>query len=85
MQPPEVLYKKGVLKIFAKITGKHLPRSLFFNKVADMNFFLKKEIPTQVFSCEICKIFEKPFLQNISGRLLLKMVPDIEVLLLIQM
>ena len=31
---PEVLYKKGVLRNFAKFTGKHLCQSLFFNKVA---------------------------------------------------
>ena len=31
--PPEVFYKKGVLKNFAKFTGKHLCQSLFFNKV----------------------------------------------------
>ena len=29
----EVFCKKGVLKNFAKFTGKHLYRSLFFNKV----------------------------------------------------
>ena len=29
---PEVFDKKGALKIFAKITGKHLCGSLFFNK-----------------------------------------------------
>ena len=33
-QPPEVLYKKGVLKDSAKFTGKHLCQNLFFNKVA---------------------------------------------------
>ena len=33
-QPPEVLYKKGVLRNFSKFTGKHLCQSLFFNKVA---------------------------------------------------
>ena len=31
---PEVFCKKGVLKTFAKFTGKHLCQSLFFNKVA---------------------------------------------------
>ena len=31
---PEVFCKKGVLKNFAKFTGKHLCQSLFFNKVA---------------------------------------------------
>ena len=33
-QPPEVFYKKGVLKTFAKLTGKQLCQSLFLNKVA---------------------------------------------------
>ena len=32
---PEVFYKKGVLRKFAKFTGKHLCQSLFFNKVAN--------------------------------------------------
>ena len=32
-QPPEVFYKKGVLKNFAKFTGKNLCHGLFFNKV----------------------------------------------------
>ena len=31
-QPPEVFY--GILKDFAKLTGKHLCQSLFFIKVA---------------------------------------------------
>ena len=31
---PEVFCKKGVLRNFAKSTGKHLCQSLFFNKVA---------------------------------------------------
>ena len=30
----EVYYKKGVLKNFAKLTGKHLYGGLFFDKVA---------------------------------------------------
>ena len=30
---PEVFYKKGVLKDFAKFIGKHLYQSFFFNKV----------------------------------------------------
>ena len=33
---PEVLCKKGVLRNFAKFTGKHLSQSLFFNKVAGL-------------------------------------------------
>ena len=31
---PEAFCKKGVLRNFAKFTGKHLCHSLFFNKVA---------------------------------------------------
>ena len=33
-QPPEVFYKKGVFKNFAKFTTKYLCQSLFFNKAA---------------------------------------------------
>ena len=51
-QPPEVFYKKGVLKNFAKFTGKHQCQSLFFNK---------KETLAQVFSCEYCEIFKNTF------------------------
>ena len=35
-QPPKVFYKKGVLKNLAKLTGKHLCQSLFFNKVVGL-------------------------------------------------
>ena len=49
---PEVFYKKGVLKSFAKFTGEHLCQGL------------KKEKLTQVFSSEYCEIFRTPFLQN---------------------
>ena len=35
-QAPEVFCKKGVLRNFAKFTGKHLCQSLFFNKVAGL-------------------------------------------------
>ena len=33
---PEVFCKKGVLRDFAKFTGKHLCQSLFFSKVAGL-------------------------------------------------
>ena len=36
-QPPDVFYKKAVLKNFVKFTGKHLCQSLFFNTVAGTN------------------------------------------------
>ena len=37
-QPSQVFYKKGVLQIFAKFTGKHLCQNLYFNT------FIKREI-----------------------------------------
>ena len=52
---PEVFCKKGVFGNFAKITGKHPCQSLFFNKVANFNFILKKTL-AQVFSFEFCEI-----------------------------
>ena len=70
-QPPEVFYKKGVLKNFAKFTGKYLCQSLFFNKVAGVCNSIKKGTLAQLFSCEFCEIFKNIFLQNTSGRLLL--------------
>ena len=65
-QSPEVFCKKGVLRNFAKFTGKHLYPSLLFNKVAGFrpaeacNFF-KKENLAQVFSCEFCEISKNTF------------------------
>ena len=50
--------KKGVLKKFAKYTGKRLYQSLFSDKVA---YFLKKETLAQAFSCEFCEIFKNCF------------------------
>ena len=35
-QPPEVFFKKSVLRNFAKFKGKHLCQSLFFNKVTGL-------------------------------------------------
>ena len=62
---PEVFCKKGVLRNFAKLTGKHLCQELFFNKVAglrpDACKFIKKEALAQVFSCEIFKISKNNF------------------------
>ena len=54
---PEVFCKTGVLKNFAKSTGKHLSQSIFFNKADSF----KKETLAQVFSCELCKIYKNIF------------------------
>ena len=40
-QSPRRVLKKGVLRNFAKSTGKHLCQSLFFNIVAGLHLFLK--------------------------------------------
>ena len=57
----QMFHKIDVLKDFAKFTGKHLCRSLFLNELGSPCNFIKKEIPTQVFSCEFCKIFKNTF------------------------
>ena len=52
---------KGVLRNFAKFTGKHLYQSFFFNTVAGACSFIKKETLAQVFSCESCEISKNAF------------------------
>ena len=55
--------KKGVLRNFAKFTGKYLCQSLFFNKVARAACnFIKKETVAQVFSCKFSEISKNTFL-----------------------
>ena len=54
-QPLDVFYKKGDLKGFAKLTGKHL------YQIPETCNFIKKETLVQVLSCEICEIFKKTF------------------------
>ena len=55
--------KKGVLKNFAKLKGKHMCQSLFFNKFAGTQAcnFIKKETLVQVFSWEFYEILGLPF------------------------
>ena len=60
--PQKMICKKGVLKSFARIAGKHLCQSIFFHKVASSaalvcNFF-KEEGLAQLFSCGFWEIFE---------------------------
>ena len=50
------VYKKNVLRNFAKFTGKQLCRSVSFNKTSQ-----KPEALAQTFSCEFCKIFKSIF------------------------
>ena len=51
--------KKGVLRNFAKFTGKHLCQSFFFNKVAGLGS--EKESLAQVFSYKVYKIPKNTF------------------------
>ena len=66
--------RKGALKNFAKFTGKHLCQNLFFNKVAGLRpeTLLKKRLWHRCFPVNSAKFLRTPFLQNTSGRPLLK-------------
>ena len=50
-QPPESFCEKGVYKNFAKVPGKHLYQSLFFNEVIGLRraTLLKKNSGTGIF------------------------------------
>ena len=48
-QPPEVLFKKAVLKNFFKFTGKNLCQSFFFSKVAGPATLIKRRSGKGVF------------------------------------
>ena len=71
---PEVFYKKVVLINLAKFTGKNLCLSLFFNKVTGFrpSALLKSRLRHRCFPVKFTKFLRTPFLQNTSGRLLLK-------------
>ena len=64
---------KVVFRNFAKFTGKHLCKSLFFNKVAGLKSatLLKKNLWHRCFPVNFTKFLRTPFLQNTSERLLL--------------
>ena len=72
-QPPEVFCKKGVPINFAKITGKHLCQSLFFNEVGGVwpAALFKKRLWHRCFPVDFEKFLRTPFLKSTSGRLLL--------------
>ena len=61
---PEVFCKKGVLRNFAKFTGKHLCQSLFFNKVAGLRpaTLLKKRLWHRCFPVNFTKFLRTPFI-----------------------
>ena len=61
--------KKDVPRNFAKFTGKHLPQSLFFNKVTWLRpaTLLKRHSGTGAFQWIFRNFWEYPFSQNTSG------------------
>ena len=67
-QPPEVFYKKTVLKNFAIFTGKHLCWSLFLNKVTGLQVV---SLQHRCFPVNIAKFVRALALKNISEHLLL--------------
>ena len=62
-QPPQLFFKKGVLKNFANFTGKHLCWSLFFNKVAGLRAcnFIKKRLQHICVPVKSAKFYEHLF------------------------
>ena len=60
--------RKGVLRNFAKFTGKHLCQSLYLNKVADLRPLHR------CFPVNFAKPLRTSFSQNNSGRLLLSLM-----------
>ena len=67
--------RKVVLRNFAKLTGKHLCRSLFLNKDAGLRpaTLFKKRLRHRCFPVNFAKFLRVHFLQNTFGRLLLVM------------
>ena len=68
--------RKGVLRNFAKFTGKHPCQRLFFNRVGGLKpaTLFKKRLWRRCFLVNFAKFLTTPFLQNTSGRLLLNQV-----------
>ena len=62
--------KKGALRNFTKITGKHLCQSLLFNKFAGLRpaTLLKKRPWHRCFPVNFVNILRAPFLQKIHAR-----------------
>ena len=63
--------KKAILKHFVTLTGKHLRRGLFFNKVAGHQAcnFIKKRLQHRYYLANIRKFIRRTILKNISERL----------------
>ena len=71
-QPPEVFCKKGVLRNFAKFTGKHLCQSLFFQWSCKK--LLKKKPWHRCFPVNFAKFLRTPFVKEQLRWLLLQVI-----------
>ena len=69
--------RKGVLRNFAKSTGKYLCQRLFLNKVAGLRH---RCLWHRCFPVNFAKFLRTSFLQNTSGRLLLPKIASFLVL-----
>ena len=71
--------KIGVLRNFAKFTGKHLCQRFFFNKVSLCDSLIKKSLWHKCLPVNFAIFLRTLFLQNTSGRLLLDVCirPDV--------
>ena len=60
---PEEFCKKGILKNFAKFTGKQLCQSLLFNKAAGLKpaILLKRKLWHRCFLMNFCETFKNTF------------------------
>ena len=67
---PEVFYKKGVLKTFAKFAEKHLCKNLFFNKAEGWRLKVCSFIKKSCFSLNIAKFLITAFSKKICKQLL---------------
>ena len=65
---PDVFYEKGVLRIFAKFTGKHLCQSLFLKKIAGLRLWHRH----RCFPVNFAKFLRTYFLTEQLRWLLLK-------------
>ena len=72
-QPPEVFYKKSILRNLAIFTGKHLLASLFHNVTGlQVCKFIKKRLQHRFFSVNTWDFLRTSIFENICKRLLLK-------------
>ena len=71
---PEEFCKRDIFRSFAKLIGKRMCQSRFFNKACN---FIKKETKEQVFSFKLCDISKNTFFHRTPLLLLLSITAKI--------